>query len=465
MWAIESDEPRKLKDLRFKLDKDEVETHVAAFIDFIRLKRSSKHSKQGQYWSQWALPFPTTISDSLEIVLILRTIYLLDLGQIAGPIVEFQSPDLLRSAIIPIPEEFLLQRDRDPSRLKANSAGLGKISLSHSYSLQIERNDQYILWKQVQGINIAADRRPLVTSLAVFQLDRSGAQPRCHFCGQFGGGDAQQCITTAEFHPNLPLVVLHSGSLISGSAVYLWSFASNACMAFGAQVHNRASEGKRGFSDVFTSLCTAPRSIEYLNFSTCGTQVIIKHHEQALQDVCSIQSNPVYQTAMEQHSQQRPLNALSTAQVSCPNHDRSRSEDTLEKSSSTNELSEIFTATHSRKAELATNDSKREIRIKRISQRGEEVQPLLLLPDMHSADIIRFQVGAPMTREQKIRIVLHKAEQPWYTISGPADVALPALVEKDVRALAPLQKRCFKREEIECPAKKRIHANPKRWHE
>ena len=70
-----------------------------------------------------------------------------------------------------------------------------------------------------------------------------------------------------------------------------------------------------------------------------------------------------------------------------------------------------------------------------------------------------------MTREQKIRIVLHKAEQPWYTMSDPADIALPALVEKNVRALAPLQKQCFNRKEIEHPAKKRIYANLKRWHE
>lgn len=451
------------EDIRWASNYFRVRRQSAIQYSF-KLKKSSKHSKQGQYWSQWALPIPTTISDSLEVVIILRTIYLLDLGQIAGPIVEFRSPDLLRSAIIPIAKELLPERDRDSSRLKVDSAGPGKISLSHSYSLQIERNDQYILWKQFQGINITADRRPLVKSLAGFQLDRSGAQPRCHYCGQFGGGDVQQCITKSEFHPSLPLVLLHSGNLIS-SAVYLWSFAANTCMAFGPQVHDRASEGKREFSEAFTTLCTAPRSIEYLNFSTCGTQVIIKHHRQALQDVCSIQSNPVYQLAMAQHSQQRPSNNPSTAQVNRSNHDSSQNVDMLEETSSTKQLSESFIATHFRKAELATTNSKREIRLKNVSQRGEEVQSLLFLPDMLSADTIKVQVRAPMTREQKIRIVLHKAEQPWYTMSDPADVALPAIVEKDVRALAPLQKRRLKRAEIEYPPHKRTNADPKSGHE
>lgn len=429
--------------------------HAASFFDFVKLKKSSKNPKQERYCSQWALPFPTTISDSLEIVVILRTVYFLDLGRIAGPTVEFRSSNLLQSAIIPISEIPLPEVARDSSRLKANRMGLGKISLSHAYSLQIGRNDQYILWKQVQGLNIAADRRPLATSLAVFQFDRSEAQPRCHFCGLFGGGDTQQCITAVEFHPKLPLVLLHSGSLIRGWAVYLWSFASNACIAFGAQVHDRASEARRGFSDVFISLCTAHRSVEYLNFSTCGTQVIIKYHDQALQDVCSIQSNPVYQVAMEQHSKQRPLNALSTAQETCPNQVRARSENALEKSSSSNELSETFVATHARNVELSTNKSIKEVRIKGRSQREEEVQPLLFLPEVQSADTLRFQVRAPVTREQKIRIVLHKAEQPWNTVSNPADAFFPAVVEKDVRALAPLQKRCFNRKEIEEPQKKR----------
>ncbi|KAI9783262.1 MAG: hypothetical protein M1839_004102 [Geoglossum umbratile] len=53
------------------------------------------------------------------------------------------------------------------------------------------------------------------------------------------------------------------------------------------------------------------------------------------------------------------------------------------------------------------------------------------------------------TREEKINMILNKAARPWYNLSDPADVHLPA-IQKDVRALGPLRKRNVRGNLVSC---------------
>ena len=130
-------------------------------------------------------------------------------------------------------------------------------------------------------------------------------------------------------------------------------------------VRDEASDRKRGSSGVSISLCSAPTSIEHLNFSTCGSQVILKHHGQPFQDVLSIQSNSVYQEALIQCSQQQLLKTPSRTHVDCNRHVEDPNRIKLHNPISSNDLGEIITERQAQGVELTSTNAGRELRINR----------------------------------------------------------------------------------------------------
>src|SRR5580658_3939305 len=78
-WNINEDDPQRLEDLRIALDQSEVESHVRTFLAYVKFtekKNPRAKSQNGQVRHHWALPFPTTISSNLEVVIVLKTLYI-----------------------------------------------------------------------------------------------------------------------------------------------------------------------------------------------------------------------------------------------------------------------------------------------------------------------------------------------------------------------------------------------------
>ena len=437
VWSIESDEARKLKDFRFMLDREEVAEHVSDFLDIGRFKQKSDYREHKPYHSQWIVPFPTFLSDSLQIIIILKNAYFLGPDKVGAPMLETRPINHQQPVAIPISSGGSSKQAESPVRQGLKATNLESLALLESYSFQMNITETHILWQQLQGMNTAICQKPTILSLAVFELDSSGCKPMCYQCGQLELGTTQLSIAIAKFHPTLPLILLHNCDFMNGSAIHLWSFASSTSF-------EEACERKKGFSDVSTRLCAAPPSIEYLDFSACGLQVVFKHHRQPYQEVLTIQSNAVYESAallQQMHQGPLPKPPLRTSDHRNRNDESQHLAPPDKRILSVNH-SEVSAGKLSKIAKTSSQISDREVGVVKLTEDGEQFQPLLTLPNVKSVDgALRLQVRTSELRERNIRMILHKAEQPWYHMSDPPDVQFPALVEKDVRALAPPRKR------------------------
>jgi hypothetical protein len=130
--------------------------------------------------------------------------------------------------------------------------------------------------------------------------------------GMFGGNGIDLCLSGYWFHPSLPLILLHSRSFINGSSVTLWRFqpneSRNASMRSGV-----LPQEDTGVTGGATSSFSPTSSVERINFSACGTQIIIKAVGSPHLEINSIETDPVYQLAHEQanmESNRRSKNVL-----------------------------------------------------------------------------------------------------------------------------------------------------------
>jgi hypothetical protein len=68
-------------------------------------------------------------------------------------------------------------------------------------------------------------------------------------------------------------------------------------------------------------------------------------------------------------------------------------------------------------------------------------QPILSLPKSEANEDLRVSIQPSTSRDEKITIILHKAAQPWYSLSNRGGEDFPRIVKKDRRAIRPARKR------------------------
>jgi hypothetical protein len=453
-WNINEDDPQRLEDRRIALDPLEVGSHVRTFLAYVKLaegKDTQAKSRMGQVRHQWALPFPTTISSNIEVAIVLKTLYILGPSSARLPLRGGLYPKPVPSIIIPTgrvePRTPIPQVRQDLHELptttmpQAGSSSKG-LHVSYSYSFVISRNNRYILYKDSMGVNLPQYSTPAVTSLALFELDMSENNRTCYPISHFGGNSAQMFLNACSFHPDLPLVLFHSRSFVSGSSIMLWSFTSKEPRIYPTQNQFLNQEQQESFSDAISTFLPTRSGVEYLNFSACGTQVIVKFCGRFLPEVHSIKSDPVYQWALKQNkAQSREHGPLGTqkhhrsnfsngGELAVASHPKSLGLDRI-----------VANDSSSHGVVLSSSRSKREIQVIQRSEGVEEAQPLVSLPNWEGIDDINISITTPSTRDERVKIILNKAAKPWYSLSDSPDVNLPAIVQKDTRALVPSRKR------------------------
>jgi hypothetical protein len=197
--------------------------------------------------------------------------------------------------------------------------------------------------------------------------------------------------------------------------------------------------------------------VESLNFSMCGTQIVIKFCGQILPEVHSLLSDPVYQWTLNNCKTRSEGYAYSQMQSSSQTKTSYQNESAVGLRSASLGFGQIAASGSTfHEVVLSANPREREVQVLRRSEGGETAQPLVSLPNWHGTEDASFNVHAPKTREGKIGIILNKVAQPWYSLSDPADVHLPALVQKDVRALGLLRKRNVRGELVRCDRENRL---------
>ena len=450
IWTTGEEDPLCEKDWKIALDEHEVKRHVEGHI--LRAKRAKRVSKSRSSSDEgfcWALSFPLTISRNLKVIIVLRTAYVFttDLGGGGEHSVPNRYEDPWQSIKIPVSRaeaSVPLQHSlKSGSKIGDQSKDF---SVSHSYTFDISDSGCFILEKESNALSFIADRKPTVISLAVYELIMSDSNNSCVLVGLLGGdaqmffGHSGHCV----LHPKLPLVLVYMRSFSSEPSIVLWSFTRNFSRL-------SAIPEQKAFGDVVSSPCSkflnsfkrSRSSVESLNFSSCGTQIVVKLSGQFLLEVQSIVMDPAYEAAWSQcyvsSSECEPLDAQEHTQ-----DESNHTERQITKLSSTSfELGKTTASDSSSRRVIVSSGgiSQRNIQVVQRSAGVEEIQPLVSLPDWAGIDNVDIGVRESGAQDDHIKITLNKLPQPLYDWTDPIDMNLPCIVRKDRRALGPSQKR------------------------
>lgn len=163
-----------------------------------------------------------------------------------------------------------------------------------------------------------------------------------------------------------------------------------------------------------SSLYLTASVIERLDFSACGTQIIIRLCGLNHSIFHSISSDPIYQLALEQvetQLQETPSNGGSKRKGRRNTSDTDELALKPRRSAASFELAQPVTnISLSPKAVMSRSaTSQWEVQVTQQYQGVKEVQPILSLPNWAGIDSIGVAVRDPTSREEKSSIILNKA--------------------------------------------------------
>ena len=442
-WNTEVEEPQKLQDYYIALDESEIELHVRSYLN--NVKSADKKGNASRYrppklQSRPALPFPMAISQNFEVLIVLKTVYILVSSTIRPSQIQGLRDCPWKSVLIPTgnfnESETVIDSREEPRKRRAKTSTSEKKSefrVSYAYKCQISKDNRYVIYQDTAGLSFLPSSN-IFTSITVFELDITGTEACCRSLGRIGGDGTRTSVSSCSFHEELPLLIFHNRSFISGSGIMLWSFVIDKSMP------SSSNDEIRCFDNTIAMLSPGFNGVEYLNFSRCGTRVVFKIGGQLLHEVLSIESNPVYQHALKIASNRSFRSAQ--GHLRAKDMVRKQDEQALMADSSSLQLGmNIGDGPITYNLALSSSGSRRELEITRRSDATEETQPLVALPNWLDIDKIDVSVRAPAAGDNKIKMVLNKAAHPWYSLTDEQDIHLPAVVRKEIGALSPSRKR------------------------
>ncbi|KAH6679199.1 hypothetical protein B0J14DRAFT_649592 [Halenospora varia] len=419
-WSIVKDDPVRIRDFCFHLDREDVAQQVKSFLGRVKKPKGSESFEPGGF-SQLILPFPTAISTDLSTVMILKRAYFLNSRN--------NEADPFDSTLIKSVPSILVQRRTYNSTLGSDVSPTPELEdhdhqeyipsrrcTSYSYRFHIHKFGKYVLFEDDLRVNLPRHVKPTVSSIVVFKLDFEQLIPSCTYLRTFGGTSTYNCLSMCSFHPTLPLILLFSKSYYHSSSIILWLFTE----AYRTSTLFRTTSG-----------------IDHLEFSSCGTQIVAKITGTRHTQVISIEENVLHNAATEAERLERKRR-IQSFHGSNNNHKRSKSDrsyNEIEKTATGSFTALFFPNSKAHEVHLSSGGSQREVQITNYFDYSQETQQVVSLPSWRGIDNVGVGIHQSNTREEKLKIILNKTMQPWYNLSDPVDENLPAFVQKDKSVL------------------------------
>jgi hypothetical protein len=428
IWDIDSNAADPREEHQFDLDRNDILNQIRQFEAYVRRSKTGKAAKHMSALEfRYALPFPVSISDTLDTFSVLLTVFHRPCGIRPGL---GQSLGWLR---LPLPLEEIADRDRltGPKAEEAQSPdAIYGIKMSPSYSLRIHSKDRSVLYQQMVTLSTNANLSS-TSAIAVFRLHRSENTCLYHLQGLLKEGNGQTSFRFCTFHPVLPLVLFYRRSFTSGTMIQLWSY-------------NLSEHDEHYLRDALPLSSVRPSGIDHLSFSSCGTQIIVKYSGESYPESHALTQHPSFLHASGQ-----------LQQTNLAGQKRNRCDNGLDGRDTPEEVGALVlwanSGTISQTPTFAQNSSRtlykakrpcREVSILHRSKGGEVEQPLTQLPRWPGIEEIDINVHTPSNHDpNNVKIVLNKTPGNFLTFDDPLDTHLPAVVTKDVRALAAPVKR------------------------
>ncbi|TAQ84117.1 hypothetical protein B7494_g7557 [Chlorociboria aeruginascens] len=272
IWNLEG-EPRLQHSYRIPLDSTEVSLQLQGFLEL----KPSGINHDGWHAARWELHFPTSISSAANVFSVLRTIYVVNRESKT-------TSGTWRNFLLPL-------ENQDPS-LVTLPPGCRKYNwcedqrrlreMRYIYKLQFSDNNRYLLYCDTlgPGFYMVTDKSPTWTNVAIFALNIHQPEANAKLIRKTSLMSSDAFFTDCSFHPGVPIVALSVFTIKQNTNTILFGFDL------------ATSE------DLYSIICTTEGKTESHNFSSCGTNIIVKKHGQ-FPKIFPITADRIYEMASE----------------------------------------------------------------------------------------------------------------------------------------------------------------------
>jgi hypothetical protein len=426
VWDVRAGAKNKVNDFRIPLNSAEVKDHVEQSIVLRKVSEGRTNRTTPTVFNKWSMSFPVAISSNIDLLVILKTAYLLNLLS-SKSVQDIRLPAAERetNSAAETNQNVKTRRPPPPHRLRES------LRLTRSYSFLISEDGRYILRLDARCLVSTHVGDPTVYAATAIGLCKT--LKTSHVIGQVGGHDGGMSINSCSFHPTLPLALFFTQSLGGGRSMMLWAFTAD---------NGASASSKR---ENLSNIGPAQTGIEYLHFSSCGTNVIVKCTGNRLPDVYSIRTHPVYilgirlqqanpitPSPSEMYSAEAAWSDNSNQSLMAPKQ-RIHSGQALIRQSSTYQVN------------LSMQQNSNHLELTKVSDSSKTSQHLVSIPNSwtdfnKSVDVA---LSSSCGADQNVKVVMHQGHKPWYDPTETHEMHFPIIVEKDSRAFLPAESESF----------------------
>jgi hypothetical protein len=453
LWNIEFDDPIVVEDFRIPLNKREVQLQYERFQKTI----TSEHKPNGIQMAgkDLALHFPSSIDADLQTFTVLTTVFTRRRSMPSGLLSagSANAMDIWRPMPMPILHTvhatLLMGLSKSTNMRNATSPNDARASApTRSQAIRLDRTpayrlmtyNNYVLYQSIEGRGVLNEEEDMTGTLAIYRIKHAEAVNDISLIGCIEGNGTLGSIHHAVFHPNYPLLAFQFLSRIGDSHIVLWYFGNSGLSRadkFQLLTHDifLARNMNGGFS--ISYVANIRSRLKFLQFSACGTNIIYQLHKETCLHTEPIQGSRMYNVAKQENEEEKACNYQLQLDRRLATHSSA-----LEKVNALPQsmaLNEPVLHTSSTLTSLCFDSgaANRDIKLVHSADGRNHEQSLLSLPAWSDRKSISASMRMPSrAREEKITIILNKAAQPFYVLGHGSGQTAPAIIRKDIRAIA-----------------------------
>lgn len=213
--------------------------------------------------------------------------------------------------------------------------------------------------------------------------------------------------------------------------------------AFTGESHNRQNFNiaTPGRLETLSKIGPSQTGIEYLHFSSCGTNVVVKCSSRQLPEVYSLQTNPIYNLGIR--LQQEDLISSSTSEMYSTDTSLLYSPD----QSRIHQGQSLIRNSSAYRVNLSQDRTQSHLELTKVSNDAKTRQHLVSFPNSWTDldNSIDITLSKASDTDRNVRVMINQGHKSWYEASEQQESHFPIIVDKDSRAFLPAQSQSLDR--------------------
>lgn len=435
VWDITASNSRRLSVSEIELDEIEVKTQVRRFLK-IEKGRPAAASSGNFFDEEMLLHFPVAIGSRVNTFTILRTIFHCDYELLHS--LRYGQTEVIQwqEYCIPVEADIFELFTKASCYAEANTV-LQSRRCAQSYRFSTCLNGRYLLYQSLDGFDYLIRSEDSASSVKVYEFEVRKEGLLLKELGSIAPG--QYCLANCSFHPYLPLLLF--GVRGWGLCIGIWCFTSTTHV--GKPVVDEKyplcklnTDGLMHF--IQKSSGDWCGSLEILQFSACGKQIIVKDKTMFFPQVDSVDDYPIFHLATQLDRGAESSTVANQRRII--EQDSGASQAFVARNLSFGSNSDLIHryVENEGSARLSLNPIGENLNINLTIKEEStwQSQQILSLPTQYSVRGLSSTIlRAPTFSSDHLTIVLHQEPTMLSSLSTPPADVDPLVIRKDKRAL------------------------------